>query len=49
MSKSKELRAKAEEWDQHAAAACDPDSKIRFQKLAHRWRELEIREVMTER
>jgi hypothetical protein len=41
-AKAKEYRAFAEECDRLAAAAHDPDAKIRFHELVRRWRELEI-------
>jgi hypothetical protein len=47
MSKSKEYRALAEECDQHAASAHDPDIKNQFQERARRWRELEIQAALT--
>jgi hypothetical protein len=46
MSKAKEYR---EECDRQAAAARDPDAKIRFHELARRWRELEIQAALTKR
>jgi hypothetical protein len=49
MSKSTEYRAFAEECDRNAVAACDLDVKIQFQKLARRWRELEIQAALSGR
>jgi hypothetical protein len=46
MSKAKEYRALAEECDRQAAAADDPDIKIKFREMARRWRELEIQATM---
>jgi hypothetical protein len=40
--KSKEYRALAEECDRKAAAATDPETKIKFQQMARNLRELEI-------
>jgi hypothetical protein len=48
MSKSKEYRAFAEECDRNAAAR-HADVKLNFQKLARRWRELEIQAALKER
>jgi hypothetical protein len=47
MLKSQEFRAKAEECDRDAIAACDTDSKIRFQNLARQWRVLEIQAALS--
>jgi hypothetical protein len=48
-TEAKEYRAFAEECDRNAAAASDADVKLHFQKLARRWRELEIQAVLKER
>jgi hypothetical protein len=48
-AKAKEYRAFAEECDRNAAAARDANVKPQFQKLARRWRELEIQAALTER
>jgi hypothetical protein len=49
MSKSKEYRAFAEECDLNAVAARHADVKLNFQKLARRWREMEIQAALKER
>ena len=45
--KSKEYRALAEECDRRAAAATDPGTKIKFQDMARRLRELEIQTALS--
>lgn len=42
MSRSTQYRALAEDCDREAAVARDLEVKIQFQKLARRWREMEI-------
>jgi hypothetical protein len=46
-SKAKEYRELAEECDRYAATSSGADVEKQFLKMARRWRELEIREVMT--
>lgn len=47
--KPKEYRALAEECDRRAAAATDPETKIKFQQMARSLRELEIQAALSGR
>jgi hypothetical protein len=47
LPKSKEYRALAEECDQRATAATDPETKIKFQQMARNLRELEIKAALS--
>jgi hypothetical protein len=49
LPKAKEYRALAEEWDRKAAAATDPETKIKFHQMARNLRELEIKAVLSGR
>jgi len=47
--KSKVYRELAEECDRRAAAATDPEAKIKFQQTARSLRELEIKAALSGR
>ena len=47
LPKSKEYRALAEECDRRAAAAADPETKIKLQQMARNFRELEIKAALS--
>jgi hypothetical protein len=49
LPKSKEYRALAEECDRKAAAATDPETKIKFHQMARKLRELEIKAALSGR